>query len=378
VGARKHAHLGGDGPDLVEPPAVVAVVVLQDLAPRDLLAEPFVDGADHRALLRLRLREAGQELRLDRLHAGVGLDLARHLHGLEQRTRHLLLGPRHEPGIEDLGSERPLLLAGLLLQLALHGDDLLDRVVARGQGLEHDVLADLVGARLHHHDRLVGAGHHEVERALGAQLGRGRVDHGLPVPVAHAHGGHGSGERDLGEDEGGAGAGDGEGVGVVLEVGGEEQPDDLRLVVVALREERPQRAVDHARGQDLLLVGPALALEEAAGDLARGVRVLAIVDGEGQEVRARLHVALGVGRRQHDRVPEPHHHRPVRLLGHPPRLEGEGVAAEGHLHTLHGHIFLLRSARGLPLEGPPMMANARIPGDRVGARGSRSCLLCVS
>ena len=65
------------------------------------------------------------------------------------------------------------------------------------------------------------------------------------------------------------------------------RPIDLGLAGVALGEERPQRAVDHARGEDLLLVRPALALEEAAGDLAAGVGVLAVVDGQGQEVDAR-------------------------------------------------------------------------------------------
>ena len=133
---------------------------------------------------------------------------------------------------------------------------------------------------------------------------------------------------------------------------------------VALGEERPQRAVDHARGQDLLLVGPALALEEAARDLARGVGVLAVVDGEGHEVDPGPRILLRVGGGQDDGVAQPHHHRAVRLLGHAPRLEGQGVAAQRHFHAFHRHVFFLRSARGRPLAVPERRTRARMKAGR--------------
>jgi len=53
--------------------------------------------------------------------------------------------------------------------------------------------------------------------------------------------------------------------------------------VPALREERPDRPIDQARGQDFLLAGPALALEEAARDLAGGKRLLLIIDRQGKK-----------------------------------------------------------------------------------------------
>jgi hypothetical protein len=46
--------------------------------------------------------------------------------------------------------------------------------------------------------------------------------------------------------------------------------DDLRLVLVAIGEQRADRPVDQARGQRLELGRAAFALEEAAGDLAGG------------------------------------------------------------------------------------------------------------
>ena len=65
-----------------------------------------------------------------------------------------------------------------------------------------------------------------------------------------------------------------------------DEVDDLDLVAEALGKQRAERAVDEAAGQRLLLVGPALPLEEASGDASARVGPLAIFDGEGEEVAA--------------------------------------------------------------------------------------------
>ena len=75
-------------------------------------------------------------------------------------------------------------------------------------------------------------------------------------------------------------------VGIVLHVVRQHGDDDLRLVLEALDEQRPDRPVDQARGQRLLLGGAAFALEKAAGDLAGGVGLLLVVDGQREEVDA--------------------------------------------------------------------------------------------
>ena len=77
-------------------------------------------------------------------------------------------------------------------------------------------------------------------------------------------------------------------VGIVLEIVAQHGADDLRLVEEARREERPDRPVDQARGQRLLFRRPALALEEAAGDLAGGEGLFLVVDGEREEILAGL------------------------------------------------------------------------------------------
>ena len=84
-------------------------------------------------------------------------------------------------------------------------------------------------------------------------------------------------------DERGRGADDAEHVGVVLLVGGEHGDDDLDVVAVALGEERADRPVGQARGEDRVLGGAAFALDEAAGDLAGGVHALFVSTVSGKK-----------------------------------------------------------------------------------------------
>ena len=50
------------------------------------------------------------------------------------------------------------------------------------------------------------------------------------------------------------------------------------------------------RGQDFLGGGPAFALDEAAGELAGGVGLLAVIDDEGEEIAALVGFAFDGGR----------------------------------------------------------------------------------
>src|SRR6185503_6600807 len=122
--------------------------------------------------------------------------------------------------------------------------------------------------------------------------------------------------------------------------------DDLHLVREALRPERPDRAVDHARGEDCLLSRAPLALEEAAGDLPGRIHPFLDVYREREEVRtfARLRPPLR-GREDH-RVAGADDYRPVGLLGELPGLEAHVVLADGDVHRRltgnHGaHMFCL-------------------------------------
>jgi hypothetical protein len=78
--------------------------------------------------------------------------------------------------------------------------------------------------------------------------------------------------------------------------------DDLHFVEEAIGEQRADRAVDQAAGQRFQLARAAFALEEAAGDLAGGVGLLDVVDGQREEVLAGLGLGLGHHGGQHHGV----------------------------------------------------------------------------
>src|SRR5699024_6036859 len=117
----------------------------------------------------------------------------------------------------------------------------------------------------------------------------------LVLQPSEADAGHGAEEGDLrrvqrerrGEERGD--------IRVVLLVRGDDVEEDLDLVLEALRKERPDGAVDDARGEDLLVTRTAFALDESAGYLPRGVRALLVLDREREEWEGADRVAHGHG-----------------------------------------------------------------------------------
>ena len=91
-------------------------------------------------------------------------------------------------------------------------------------------------------------------------------------------------ERDLADRQRGRRGDGAEDVRVVLLVRREDRDHELDVVLVALGEERPDRPVGQAGGEDGRLGRARLALDEAARDLARGVHPLLEVDREREEV----------------------------------------------------------------------------------------------
>src|SRR4051812_40249514 len=128
--------------------------------------------------------------------------------------------------------------------------------------------------------------------------------------------------------------------------------DELRLAVPALGEERAQGAVDHAGDERALLARAALALEERARDLARGVHALLDVHRQREEVDV-TRVAGGPG--------GPHH----RLTGAPHAGSGGLLAKAARLE---------RNLGPADLDGDPMhFRHMFLSRPRFGAR-----VLCIS
>ena len=221
----------------------------------------------------------------------------------------------------DLG----LRLAGLLAQLVLGGDELLDRAVRDVERVEDLGLGHLAGAALDHQDRLFGAGDDEVHLGLLHRL-LARVDDEVALDLADPDRADGLRERDVGDHQGGGGAVHREDVVRRVVVDRQRHVHQLGLTTPALGEERAQRAVDHAGDERALLAGTALALEEAAGDLARGVHPLLDIHRQREEVDVAQIARRGGG--QDARVAGGDDDGAGGLLGQLARLEGDLSSAD--------------------------------------------------
>ena len=235
-------------------------------------------------------------------------------------------------------------LAGLLAELLHGGDQLLDLRVRDVERVEDLRLGDLVGAGLDHQDGLGGAGDHEVEVSREEVL-LVRVDDEVAVDLADPDRADRLREGDVGDHQRRGGAVHGEDVVRDDMVDRQRDRDELRLAVPALGEERAQRAVDHAGDEGALLAGAALALEEASGDLARGVHALLDIHRQREEVDV-TRVAGGCGA-QHHRLASANDHGSGSLLGKAPRLERDLGSADFDGNTMHfRHMFLSRPRFG--------------------------------
>src|SRR5690606_5459548 len=144
-----------------------------------------------------------------------------------------------------------------------------------------------------------------------------------------AHEGH------AGKSQRGGGGDHGDDVGIVLEVMRQDGDDDLRVAAIAGGEKRPDGTVDEARDEGFLLARAPLALEKAAGNLAGGEGLFLVVDGEREEVDARLLVPGGNDGGEHGGLAIGGEHGAIRLAGDLAGLENERAAGPVDFDTLN-------------------------------------------
>ena len=257
--------------------------------------------------------------------------------------RHLRLGQLTDLRLQrrvgrGLGPGELGLGARLLDQLLLQRDDVADAPLRDLEGLEHLGLGHLERAALDHDDRVRRAAHHEVDGRELELLER-RIEDPVALDPAHAHGRQRTVPRHRRKAERGGRGHDAERVGIVLLVGRQHGDEDLHLVLESFREQRPDGAVDDPPREDLVVGRPSFALEEPTRDLARGVGLLAILDGEGEEREGGDVGRYGDGGQYH-RVAEAEHGGTCGLLGQPPGFQREWTSGELGLDPLHSHYLL--------------------------------------
>ena len=208
----------------------------------------------------------------------------------------------------------PHRLAGFLDDRMDHLDRRLLLLMSKDDGAEHHFLGQLVRFGFDHQDRGFGAGDDEVQMRR-REFGLRRVEHVLAVDIADARAADRAVERNAGQRKRRRCADHRRNVGIDLGIDGEHRRDDLHFVVEALGEERPDRPVDQPRRQRLLFRRAPFTLEEAAGNLARGVRLLLVVDGQREEVLAGPRILRRDSGDEHDGVVEAHERRARGLAG---------------------------------------------------------------
>ncbi|MCY1297823.1 hypothetical protein D9M70_472760 [compost metagenome] len=247
------------------------------------------DGADDfSGVLGLRTfrEEVCLYLRLDGIDGSVAGSLFGDLVGVAQ------FGFGHA---EHFGFERGMifrfefarLLGSDFSELDDRVDDRLEALLTEDDGAEHDVFSQFLGFRFDHQHRFLGAGDNEVERRF-VHLVEMRVQHVLAVDVADARAADRAHERDARQRQRCGSSNHRQNVGVVFEVMLHDRDDDLGIVLVAIGEKRTDRTVDQARNERFVFARTAFALEVATRDLAGSVGLFLVVDGQREEVLARL------------------------------------------------------------------------------------------
>uniref|UniRef100_A0A0N4ZCV4 NAD-specific glutamate dehydrogenase n=1 Tax=Parastrongyloides trichosuri TaxID=131310 RepID=A0A0N4ZCV4_PARTI len=354
VGARQDADFRDDGADLVQGAAVDAVAVLDNVATQDVgfafLERSRELGRVDAFRLLVGLHQGLGGLLLGGVDARAALILARvGVSGLDVLADQRLDRGDHVRVVLSLEVER--FLGGVLGQVDDGVDDRLHARVREHQGLEHLLFRQLLGFGFDHHQGVLRARDDQIQGAL-AQGVDGRVQHQFAVDHADACAADRAHERHARDGQGGRGGDHAQDVGIVLKVVLQHGDDDLGLVLEALDEQRADRTVDQAGDQGLLLGRTAFTLEVAARDLAGGVRLFLIVDGQGEEIQARLGLAAVDDGGQDHGLAVGRQHGAVGLTGDAARLQGQ--RASGPLDRLAfdiEHISSFVSRGRIPVGG---------------------------
>ncbi len=328
VRARQHADFDPDIANLVELAAIRTPLLFDHLLAEDLLAQHVEVLARLLAASFVFFRNAFLHFRLQLLDHRVAVVL-RILLGVDRvgQLRAKLRAQFAE--VRFVGNHRldhALRLAHLLRQLVDGGANLLDLGVTELDGVDDRLFRNFLRARLDHHDAVHGADDHQVQLAR-ALLVVGRVDDELAIRLPDAHRANGTVERNVRDAQRHRRAVDAGNIRIVRRVRRKHHGDDLGLAAEAFREQRTDRTVDLAAGQNFALARTPFALDESARDASGGVGVLAVVNREREKVDALAGVGVGAGGGENHVFANANDAGAVRLLGQLAGFKVNGLTA---------------------------------------------------
>ncbi len=359
VDARQHADLGGDRPDLVGGAAVGALLVDRDAAADDALLERVEGAAEGRRCPPGPGRRRGRPRRRRRgRRRSCRAAAAWPARGWPRR------GPCRRPSRSRPGPSRPRRAArrptwacpppSASSSCAAQRVRISSWAIWRASSIVSSSTSLAPASTIEMASAVPATTRSSSDSSVSWSVGL--MMNSSPIrPMRTAP--TGPGERHLGEHQRRRGAVERQDVEGVDLIHGEDRRDDLGLVAVALGPQRPDRPVGHARGEGRAVARARLALDEAAGDLARGVHALLDVHREGEEVGPRPRRLRADGGDEDDRVPRADEHRAVGLLGQLAGLERDRRIADLRGNDLYCHVTSLVCpaplGRSASLPAPP-------------------------
>ena len=230
-------------------------------------------------------------------------------------------------------------------------DDRIDHRLEAGMAMhhsaEHDFFGQFFGFRFNHQHGIGGARDDEVEHRVG-HFSKCWVEAELAVDVANACCTNRTHERNTRKRQGRRSGNHRHNIGIVFKVMSQNGNNDLRLVAVAFDKQRTDRTVDQAGNQCFLFRWATFALEIATGNAASGKRLFLIIDGEREEVDARLGIFSGDDGGEHGGFAIGGENGSVRLTRNASGLQGQLAASPGEFYFLNiEHVCLVTSQKSL-------------------------------
>ena len=187
--------------------------------------------------------------------------------------------------VHFLGLKGKLGLAYLLLNPGKEGDHFAVDLLALGNGGQHHIFGDFIGAALHHDNLIRRADHGQVQVAVLALLIIG-VDDNLTLYQSHIDAADGTMEGNVRNGQGKGGAQHTGDFRQEVRLHRKHRHDHGNVVAHILGEEGTDGTVHQTGIEDGLVGGTALPFDKGAGDAAHRVHLLLKVHRQGEEVDA--------------------------------------------------------------------------------------------
>ncbi len=201
----------------------------------------------------------------------------------------------------------------------------LNGFVPEDERLDHILFADLFGAGLNHQNGVGSTRNAQIQVGIFNFL-ISRVGNELPVDTADADSAHRPVPRNIGNHQGGGSRVDGDDIKRIDVIGGKAVENDLNLVAHVLIEQRAQRTVNQAGGQNDITRGTSFTAEERTRDAPAGVHAFFILNGEGEEILPLFRLRAHGSRGENDRITDSHGDGTARLTGEHTAFKGDGLA----------------------------------------------------